>query len=452
MALIIGPGHSAYEYLRETSQRLEIRDGVVVVAWARSSGVGLLYEALGDGLLNVDVFVGMANRGTSAEALGHLTRLSRRVFVYHKHHLQTFHPKVYLFDDGEDPPRHAALLVGSSNLTGGGLYQNIEANLALDLSPFDREDHRVIYDSVVQGTDELRDSPFCEELDGDERIRQLLDDRYISNEAVLRRKRRRDNREVGRLGDRRQRPEAPPPRLPGFALPPLDVIFDEPEFDQPDVDVVVDDPLIDEGLGPDVDVVVDDPLIDEGLGPDVDVVVDDLLIDEGPGPDVYDPEEQFYVRTLTQTDVNRLRGNTAGTAEWNIGVAARTARPGFWGWPDLYENAEDGLQRLEWRVAGSLQSAVTGEAGEDVDIVLWFREARPGHAAEHRLRVGPTQTLLRATPDNFDTASLVVVERLPNDRNQRFLIRLLTAGDPGYEDFFPYLAVNRPGHRFGYGP
>ena len=435
MALIIGPGHSAYEYLRETSQRLEIRNGVIVVAWARNSGVGLLYEALGDGLLNVDVFVGMANRGTSAEALGHLTRLSRRVFVYHKHHLQTFHPKVYLFDDGEDPPRHAALLVGSSNLTGGGLYQNIEANLALDLSPFDREDHRVIYDSVVQGTDELRDSPFCEELEGDERIRQLLDDRYISNEAVLRRKRRRDNREVGRLGDRIQRPEAPPPRLPDFALPPLDVIFDEPEFDQPEVDVVVADPPIDEGPGPDVDVVVADP-----------------PIDEGPGPDVYDPEEQFYVRTLTQTDVNRLRGNATGTAEWNIGVNARTARPGFWGWPDLYENAEGGPQRLEWRVAGSLRSAVTGEAGEGVDIVLWFREARPRHAPEHRLRVGPRQTLLRATPDNFDTTSLVVVERLPNDRNRRFLIRLLTAGDPGYEDFFPYLAVNRPGHRFGYGP
>ena len=418
MALIIGPGHSAYEYLRETSQRLEIRNGVIVVAWARNSGVGLLNEALGDGLRNVDVFVGMANRGTSAEALGHLRRLSRRVFVYHKHHLQTFHPKVYLFDDGGGPHLHAALLVGSSNLTGGGLYQNIEANLALDLSPFDREDHRVIYDSVIQQTDELRDSPFCEELEGDERIRQLLDDRYISNEAVLRRKRRRDNREVGRLGDLRRLPEAPPPPLPAFTLPPLGVIFDEPEFDQPEVDVIVADPPI----------------------------------DEGPGPDVHDPEEQFYVRTLTQNDVNKLRGITPGTAEWDIGLTARGQRPGFWGWPDSYEIVVRKLPRQEWRVAGSLRSAVTGEAGWDVEVVLWFREEREGHAAEHRLRVGPRPTLVNATPDDFDITSLVVVERLPQDRDRTFLVQLLTAGDPGYEDFLPYLTQDRPHHSYGYGP
>ena len=71
----------------------------------------------------------------------------------------------------------------------------------------------------------MLESPFCEQISDDERIRQLLEDRYISNEATLTQKRRRDNREIARRGELRQRPEAPPPPLPSFALPPLQVSF-----------------------------------------------------------------------------------------------------------------------------------------------------------------------------------------------------------------------------------
>ena len=200
MTFLLGPSRSAYGLLRQVPTRFEIRNGVIVVAWARRSGVGFLHAALGEGLRNLDVVVGMANRGTSAEALALLRALSRKVFVYHKHHLQTFHPKVYLMDDGPSPPSDALLLVGSSNLTGGGLYQNIEGNLALGLRPADNEKDRATYDSVVQEVRGLMASPFCEQLVDDERIRLLLKDRYISNEATLARKRRRDNREVARRG------------------------------------------------------------------------------------------------------------------------------------------------------------------------------------------------------------------------------------------------------------
>lgn len=415
MTLIVGPGDPAFRFLQTVPERLEVRNGIILVAWARLSGVGLLNAALGETLQNVDVIVGMANRGTSAEALGHLIRMSRRVFVYHKHHLQTFHPKVYLFDDGNGPPHRAALLVGSSNLTGGGLFQNIEANFTLDLKPSEREEDRTTYESAVQGVTGVRDSPFCEELAGDEAIRILLNDRYISNEATLARKRRRDNREVGRLGEERQRPEAPPPPLPVVDIPPLDVNFN---------DMQVED------------------------------YADELPVD---GVVQYEAAEQFYVRTLTQNDVNKLRGITPGTAEWDIGETARNERPGFWGWPDQYlPVAHRDVPRREWTVAGSLQSSLTGDAGRDVEIVMWFRQARPDatppHAAEHRLQIRPRPTLVGAVPENFDTTSLVVLERLPVGRNHTFLVRLLTNEDPGYDDFRGYLTRNRPRHRYGYGP
>ena len=413
MPFIVGPGSSAYGYLQATSERFGILNGVIVVAWARRSGVGLLHTALGQSLRNVDVVVGMANRGTSAEALALLRTLARRVFVYHKHHLQTFHPKVYLFDDGQNPPQNAALLVGSSNLTGGGLYQNIEGNLAVDLRPSDRPEDWATYESVAQEVLGLQDSVFCEELTADERIKQLLDDRYISNEATLRRKRRRDNGDVARRGERRQRPEAPPPPLPAFTLPPLEINFGGAEQEDP---------------------VVGPPAVQE------------------PEPIVFDPTEQFYVRTLTANDVNKLHGITLGTAEWDIGVTARNAQPAFWGWPNRYANIVRRLPRLEWQVTGSLRSSLTGEAGQDIEVVLWFREERPGHAAEHRLRIGPKGTLVNATPNNFDTTSLVVLERLPVGRTHAFLVHLITNGDPGYDDYLPYLTQNRPQHRYGYGP
>ena len=413
MTFILGPSDSAYGFLQEIPERFELRNGVIVVAWARRSGVGLLYSALGERLRNVDVVVGMANRGTSAEALALLLSMSRKVFVYHKHHLQTFHPKVYLFDDGLNPPANAALLVGSSNLTGGGLYQNIEGNLALELQPADREGDRDTYDSVVQEAANLMASPFCEELTDVDRIRQLLTDRYISNEAVLARKRRRDNGEAARLGERRQRPEAPPPPLPPFALPQLEVTFGG---------------------------------VEEG-GADVGPVPNEDQV-----PEPFDPRERFYVRTLTANDVNKLRGITPGTPEWDIGATARDTTPDFWGWPGQYENREREITRLEWRTAGSLRSSKTGEAGVDVEVSLWFREQRPGHAAEHRLGILPRPTLVDAMPNGFDTTSLVVVERLPAGRRHTFMVRLLTNQDVGYNDYQQYLAHDRPQHRYGYGP
>ena len=413
MTFLLGPSHSAYSFLQEVPKRFELRNGVIVVAWARRSGVGLLYSALGESLCNVDVVVGMANRGTSAEALALLRSLSRRVFVYHKHHLQTFHPKVYLFDDGQSPPSDAILLVGSSNLTGGGLYQNIEGNLALELRPSEREGDKATYNSVIQEAAGLQASPFCEQLPDDERIRQLLEDRYISTEATLARKRRSDNSDVARRGERRQRPEAPPPPLPQIALPPLLVTFGD----------------VDEGA----------------VGVEPEHTQDQALV-------ANDPTEEFYVRTLTVNDVNKLHGITPGTAEWDIGVTARNARPAFWGWPDRYANIVRTLPRLEWQVAGSLRSSLTGDEGVDVEVSLWFREERPGHAAEHRLRIGPKAALVNATPNSFDTTSLVVLERLPVGRTHTFFVQLLTKQDAGYADYLPYLTQDRPRHRYGYGP
>lgn len=410
MAFILGPDDSAFNYLREVPERFGVLNGVVVVAWARRAGVGLLYTALGDRLRNVDVIVGMANGGTSAEALMMLKVACRRVFVYHKHRLQTFHPKVYMFDDGLNPPDRATLLVGSSNLTGGGLYQNIEGNLALELQPSIQGGDAATYDSVTRAVTDLINSPFCRELVDNESITRLLNDRYISTEAALGRRKGRDNRAAAQRGIHWQQPEAPPPRLPQIVFPELEEI-----------------PVVD------VQIVHLDP--------------DDVI-----QQDIHDPQGEFYVRTLTENDVNKLHRRTPGTAEWDIGATARNQNPAFWGWPDEYHEVVRRLPRFEWESPGILRSNLTGEEGLNIGVALWFREQRPSHAAEHRLRINPIRTLRNAIPLNFDVNSLVVVERLPAGRNHTFLIQLLTPLDAGYEDYRLYLRHNRPRHRYGYGP
>jgi len=68
--------------------------------------------------------VGIDLGGTSREVLEELVGWNCEVFVYHNPIVRaTFHPKIYLFESDES----AVLVIGSNNLTDGGLYTNYEA-------------------------------------------------------------------------------------------------------------------------------------------------------------------------------------------------------------------------------------------------------------------------------------------------------------------------------------
>jgi HKD family nuclease len=213
MTLLFGPLRPAVEWLRIVKQEITIERGRIIVAWARLNGVGLLMDALGEDLKKVQVIVGMAGSATSAEALAHLRRACQRLFLFHKHHLQTFHPKLYSLDSGGDPPDAARLLVGSSNVTGGGLFSNFEANFASQLVPGSSKTDAATFRAVMNAFDDLVCMAFCEEVTTDERIRELLEDRYLSTEARLKRRSAEDASSAPRHGVRRNKPEAPPPIL-----------------------------------------------------------------------------------------------------------------------------------------------------------------------------------------------------------------------------------------------
>ncbi len=67
-----------------------------------------------------------------------------RLFLYHEKR-RTFHPKVYLFANEEE--NRALLVVGSSNWSTGGFWENVEVNVILRLD-LGKKDHSASYHQI----------------------------------------------------------------------------------------------------------------------------------------------------------------------------------------------------------------------------------------------------------------------------------------------------------------
>ena len=105
---------------------------------------------------NVEIVVGIDHGGTSFEGLRHLLTIvepNGRLMVFHNLRPSTFHPKIYLFKS----PNAADIVVGSGNLTEGGLFTNYEAafRIVLDL---DRPEQARMLASVEKALDEWADT------------------------------------------------------------------------------------------------------------------------------------------------------------------------------------------------------------------------------------------------------------------------------------------------------
>ena len=105
------------------------------VAYMRNSGLGTIYEDLQAFKRNggeISVIAGIDQKNTSYQALSNLLPIAEaNLYVHHVTDLyETFHPKVYIF--GKERDDIGKIIVGSSNLTAGGFYKNVEANIEID--------------------------------------------------------------------------------------------------------------------------------------------------------------------------------------------------------------------------------------------------------------------------------------------------------------------------------
>lgn len=126
----------------------------VFVAFARNSGVLRIKDALQRFRAQggaVHVHVGVDLGGTSYEALTALLLHTDSLAVVHSEDGQTFHPKMYYFVGATD----TVVVVGSNNLTGGGLWTNFESAWLVAL---DRNDpvHKPSIDEINAYTGKLK--------------------------------------------------------------------------------------------------------------------------------------------------------------------------------------------------------------------------------------------------------------------------------------------------------
>lgn len=137
------------EYLRK---QLAIGTGWTefraAVAFVKHSGLRHLLPELANFAAtgSISISVGIGLQGTSKEGLEALLHrvvaVGGEVWVFHNAHPSspTFHPKIYLFKK----PGRALLILGSGNLTAGGLFSNYEAGIVLELDLADENDLAVL--------------------------------------------------------------------------------------------------------------------------------------------------------------------------------------------------------------------------------------------------------------------------------------------------------------------
>lgn len=124
-----------------------------ITAWTQSSGMRQIEDEIralrarggsASAILGIDG--GIATR----ESLELAVELFDPVSVFHDTGNRLFHPKVYCIEG----PTGVSIAIGSSNLTGAGLFTNYEANVLLRLNtdePHDRE----VHESVIGFRDSL---------------------------------------------------------------------------------------------------------------------------------------------------------------------------------------------------------------------------------------------------------------------------------------------------------
>ncbi|RUQ10648.1 MULTISPECIES: phospholipase D family protein [Kocuria] len=165
-----------------------------VVAFAREAGIKRLapyldsFRARGG---QVEVTCGIDLDGTSYEGLKELYRQCDSLSVFHAEGNQTFHPKMYCFLGQRD----TSLIVGSSNLTAGGLWTNIESSLIVTHSSEEPAPISLDIDSYVASLRSADDS--YRALESEEDIQELLVAGYIKSETALREEQKSHHRGSG---------------------------------------------------------------------------------------------------------------------------------------------------------------------------------------------------------------------------------------------------------------
>jgi HKD family nuclease len=172
-----GPGQRVGDYLLQLLMRNADFDLFrLAVAWAKRGGVQPIFDAMQQFRENggrIEAVVGIDLKGTSVQGLRLLQQVTDLVTIFqnaNRRFRPTYHPKLFVFSG----PRVANIILGSSNLTQGGLFVNYEQNVLLTLNLHEVDDQNV-FNSILGGYDRSANAPNgVAQLLTEELIRKLI--------------------------------------------------------------------------------------------------------------------------------------------------------------------------------------------------------------------------------------------------------------------------------------
>ena len=114
---------------------------IISTAFMSAAGISLIEDAAKSASQKLEIYVGIRNGITTAQALLAALSLGCKVYAVDTgSRTRIFHPKMY-FTQGE---KQSQIIIGSANLTMGGLNSNIEASLLETLDMNDATDANLV--------------------------------------------------------------------------------------------------------------------------------------------------------------------------------------------------------------------------------------------------------------------------------------------------------------------
>ena len=123
---------------------------LISVAYLREDGLAALEAAIRPLVANTEVFVGIRNDLTSIQAVKRLLALGVRLFAVDTATRQSIYPPKLYFVSSDTV---AGVVIGSANMTFGGMYNNIEVSAAMTLDLSNAEDKKFIDDVTAAFVD-----------------------------------------------------------------------------------------------------------------------------------------------------------------------------------------------------------------------------------------------------------------------------------------------------------
>lgn len=365
------------------------------VAFAKRSGVANLQNEL-QGFVDrggyVRMVVGIDQYGTSIEALSDLLiTIGNKGEIWINHDSNkyiTFHPKVYLLEAESS----ALLIVGSGNLTEGGLYTNDEASLVYELD-LSKTDDQILLNEVKDALDKWcsNDLDSVRKLD-EVLLQELIELDYIRPEAKV-----QAEDEAEAEGNRLLKEKAP--------LTDRKSLFGRGVVRRRPVGRKVSR----ESEGHSTEIVL--PESDQPLG---------------------------FVMTLMRTDVGAGQttpGTSRRSPEIFIPLAARNMYPDFWDWPNAF--IEDPAKPGKFDRFGVLMR-IGGEVIR-VNMMTWPDKHDFRLRSEALRSAGREEDILR-------------IEKSGGSKDFAYYVEIIPVGTSVYE-YFLDLCVNRTPNsrrRWGY--